>query len=204
MSCRTQAKRSIRGAATNRKLWIETDMNIAIGSDHAGFELKKCVHALLLESAHEVVDLGTHNTPPVDYPYFAEAVGKVVLGQETERGIVICGSGVGASVAANKIRGIRAGLCHDTYSAHQGVEHDHRNMLMLGGPAIEDCYTVKEPHQNASEEEKGKPTKNPLKTLREYGQSGWLDHIRRSLIASGELKRLVKEDGAKLVAKDDE
>jgi RpiB/LacA/LacB family sugar-phosphate isomerase len=115
-------------------------MKIAIGSDHAGFELKKRVRALLLELGHEVVDLGTHDTTPVDYPDFAEAVGKAVLDQRAERGIVICGSGVGASVAANKIPGIRAGLCHDTYSAHQGVEHDHMNVLVLGerviGPAL--------------------------------------------------------------------
>ena len=115
-------------------------MKITIGSDHAGFELKKKVHTLLLELGHEVVDLGTHDTTPVDYPDFAEAVGKAVLEQRAERGIVICGSGVGASVAANKIPGIRAGLCHDTYSAHQGVEHDHMNVLVLGerviGPAL--------------------------------------------------------------------
>jgi len=115
-------------------------MKIAIGSDHAGFELKKIVRALLLELGHVVVDLGTHDTTPVDYPDFAEAVGKAVLDQRAERGIVICGSGVGASVVANKIPGIRAGLCHDTYSAHQGVEHDHMNVLVLGerviGPAL--------------------------------------------------------------------
>jgi RpiB/LacA/LacB family sugar-phosphate isomerase len=175
-------------------------MNIAIGSDHAGFELKKCVRALLLESGHEVVDLGTHNTPR-GLSVFRR--GRWQSGSRP-RGIVICGSGVGASVAANKIRGIRAGLCHDTYSAHQIVEHNHRNMLMLGGQAIGERYAVKEPHQNAPEEEKGKPTKNPLKTLHEYGQYGWMDYIRRSFIASGELKRLVKENGAKLVAKDDE
>jgi RpiB/LacA/LacB family sugar-phosphate isomerase len=115
-------------------------MKIAIGSDHAGFELKESVRALLRELGHEVIDLGTHDTSPVDYPDFAEAVGKTVLDRKAERGILICGSGVGASVAANKIPGIRAGLCHDTYSAHQGVEHDHMNVLVLGsrviGPAL--------------------------------------------------------------------
>lgn len=115
-------------------------MKIAIGSDHAGFELKENVRALLRELGHEVIDLGTHDTTPVDYPDFSEAVGKAVLDRKAERGIVICGSGVGASVAANKIPGIRAGLCHDTYSAHQGVEHDHMNVLVLGsrviGPAL--------------------------------------------------------------------
>jgi RpiB/LacA/LacB family sugar-phosphate isomerase len=111
-------------------------MKIALGSDHAGFELKECVRALLLQLGHEVIDLGTHDTSPVDYPDFAEAVGRTVLGRKAERGIVICGSGVGASVAANKIPGIRAGLCHDTYSAHQGVEHDHMNVLVLGGGVV--------------------------------------------------------------------
>ena len=111
-------------------------MRIAIGADHAGFELKEAVLARLRESGHEVIDVGTHNTSPVDYPDFAEAVGKAVLAARVERGIVICGSGVGASVAANKIPRIRAGLCHDTYSARQGVEHDHMNVLVLGGRVI--------------------------------------------------------------------
>jgi RpiB/LacA/LacB family sugar-phosphate isomerase len=115
-------------------------MIIAIGSDHAGFKLKGMVRALLHEWGHEVVDVGTHDQNPVDYPDFAEAVAQTVLDGKAERGIMICGSGVGASVAANKIPGIRAGLCHDTYSAHQGVEHDHMNVLVLGsrviGPAM--------------------------------------------------------------------
>lgn len=111
-------------------------MRIAIGSDHAGFELKESVQTLLREWGHEVIDVGTRDTTPVDYPDFAEAVGQTVLDGKAERGIVICGSGVGASVAANKIPGIRAGLCHDTYSAHQGVEHNHMNVLVLGGRVI--------------------------------------------------------------------
>ena len=88
----------------------------------------------------EVVDVGTNSADPVDYPDFAEAVGKAVLDGRADRGVLICGSGIGASVAANKMRGIRAGLCHDTYSAHQGVEHDDMNVLVLGarviGPAM--------------------------------------------------------------------
>jgi len=111
-------------------------MKIAIGADHAGFELKEHVKALLLELKHEVLDLGTHNTEPVDYPDFAEAVGLAVRDGKAERGILVCGSGVGASVAANKHRGIRAGLCHDAYSAHQGVEHDDMNVLVLGGRVV--------------------------------------------------------------------
>ena len=111
-------------------------MRIAVGSDHAGFELKKILLPLLREKGHEVLDLGTHDTKPVDYPDFAEAVGLAVCAHRAERGLVICGSGVGASIAANKIPGIRAGLCHDTYSAHQGVEHDDMNVLVLGARII--------------------------------------------------------------------
>jgi RpiB/LacA/LacB family sugar-phosphate isomerase len=115
-------------------------MKIAIGADHAGFEMKQNVVKFLRGLGHEVLDLGTSNTDPVDYPDFSEAVGNALLNHRADRGIVICGSGVGASVAANKIPGIRAGLCHDTYSAHQGVEHDDMNILVLGsrviGPAL--------------------------------------------------------------------
>src|SRR5262249_12832625 len=111
-------------------------MRIAISADHAGFELKEDVRTALHDWGHEVLDLGTYNTEPVDYPDYAEAVGVTVWEGRAERGIVICGSGVGASVAANKIPGVRAGLCHDTYSAHQGVEHDDMNVLVLGGRVI--------------------------------------------------------------------
>jgi RpiB/LacA/LacB family sugar-phosphate isomerase len=111
-------------------------MRIAIGSDHAGFELKQEVGAYLRQLGYDVLDLGTHSTAPVDYPDFAEAVGLAVTDGKGDRGILICGSGVGASVAANKIPGIRAAVCHDTYSAHQGVEHDDMNVLVLGGRII--------------------------------------------------------------------
>ncbi len=112
-------------------------MRVAVGSDHAGFELKKKVVAYLLEVENlELADVGTYDTLPVDYPDYAEAVGKAILEGRVERGILICGSGVGASVAANKLPGIRAGLCHDTYSAHQGVEHDDMNVLVLGARVI--------------------------------------------------------------------
>jgi RpiB/LacA/LacB family sugar-phosphate isomerase len=111
-------------------------MKIAIGADHAGFELKERVKGQLLELKHEVLDVGTNSTSPVDYPDFAEAVSLAVRDGKAERGVLICGSGVGASVAANKIPGIRAGLCHDHYSAHQGVEHDDMNLLVLGGRVI--------------------------------------------------------------------
>ena len=111
-------------------------MKIAIAADHAGFELKERVKALLLELKYNVFDLGTRNTKPVDYPDYAEVVGVAVRDGEVDRGILVCGSGVGASVAANKIPGVRAGLCHDHYSAHQGVEHDDMNVLVMGGRVI--------------------------------------------------------------------
>jgi len=112
-------------------------MRIAIGADHAGYDLKQVVAAYVAKLEHEVIDLGTGSpTTPVDYPDFAEAVGLAVREQRADRGILICGSGVGASVAANKLDGIRAGLCHDTYSAHQGVEHDDMNVLVLGARII--------------------------------------------------------------------
>ena len=111
-------------------------MHIAVASDHAGFSLKKSILAFLRSLEHTAEDLGTDNTNPVDYPDFAEAVAVAVLTGRVEWAVLICGSGVGASVAANKFRGIRAGLCHDTYSAHQGVEHDHMNVLVLGGRVI--------------------------------------------------------------------
>jgi ribose 5-phosphate isomerase B len=111
-------------------------MQIAVASDHAGFSLKQTVLTFLRGLGHIVDDLGTYDTKPVDYPDFAQAVADAILSQRVERAVLICGSGVGASVAANKFRGIRAGLCHDTYSAHQGVEHDHMNVLVLGGRVI--------------------------------------------------------------------
>ena len=111
-------------------------MRVAIGADHAGFELKGVVSAHLADLGHDVADLGTYGPTPVDYPDFAAAVGEAVRSGEARRGVLICGSGVGASVAANKLQGIRAGLCHDTYSAHQGVEHDDMNILVMGSRVI--------------------------------------------------------------------
>ena len=111
-------------------------MRVAIGADHAGFALKQLIGGDLRDLGHEVIDLGTDSMDPVDYPDYAEAVGKVILDGKADRGILVCGSGVGASVAANKLPGIRAALCHDTYSARQGVEHDDMNILVLGGRVI--------------------------------------------------------------------
>ncbi|OLB25941.1 MAG: ribose 5-phosphate isomerase B [Acidobacteria bacterium] len=111
-------------------------MKLVIGSDHAGFALKVAMGDLLRSLGHEVLDVGAFNENPSDYPDFAEAVGRAILDGKAERGVLICGSGVGASVAANKVMGIRAGMCHDTYSAHQGVEHDNINVLVLGSRVV--------------------------------------------------------------------
>jgi RpiB/LacA/LacB family sugar-phosphate isomerase len=111
-------------------------MKIVIGSDHAGFQLKVAIGDVLRSLGQEVLDVGAFNENPSDYPDFAEAVGRAVLDGKAERGVLLCGSGVGASVAANKLMGIRAAVCHDTYSAHQGVEHDQMNVLVLGSRII--------------------------------------------------------------------
>ncbi len=194
-------------------------MRIVVGADHAGFDLKQTIAEDLRRAGHEVIDKGTDSNAPVDYPDFAAAVGRAVLDGAAERGVLICGSGVGASVAANKLPGIRAGLCHDTYSAHQGVEHDDMNVLVLGARVIGvelarelvNTFPGGEIHRRRapSPPPRKNPSPgarlrkisleeckmNPLKALAEQGQSVWLDYIRRNLIRSGELKRLVEEDG---------
>jgi RpiB/LacA/LacB family sugar-phosphate isomerase len=112
-------------------------MKIAIGSDHGGYPLNEIIIRDLEKEGHEVTDFGTHDgTKPDDYPDYARKVGDAVQQGQVERGIIICGSGVGAAVAANKVHGVRACLCHDTYSAHQGVEHDNMNVLCLGARII--------------------------------------------------------------------
>ena len=111
-------------------------MKIALAGDHAGFSLKQLLAVELKKDGHEIVDLGAHDETPSDYPDFARKIGSAVRSNEVERGILVCGSGVGACVAANKIKGIRAGLAHDTYSGHQGVEHDDMNVLCLGSRVI--------------------------------------------------------------------
>jgi transaldolase / glucose-6-phosphate isomerase len=181
-------------------------MRVAIGSDHAGFALKEAVKAFLTEEHREVLDLGTHSSDPVDYSDYAEAVGRALRENRVERGILLCGSGVGASMAANRIPGIRAGLCHDTYSAHQGVEHDNMNVLVLGGRivGVELARELIGAFLNARFSDdprhrqrlaKMTALENPLRALQVLGQSVWLDYIRRSLITSGELRRLIDEDG---------
>jgi ribose 5-phosphate isomerase B len=111
-------------------------LKLVIASDHAGFPLKEEVRVYLAKAGHEVVDLGAYNAEPSDYPDFAEKVGLALQQGVAPRGILICGSGVGVSVAANKMPGIRAAMCHDTYSAHQGVEHDDMNVIVLGARII--------------------------------------------------------------------
>ena len=111
-------------------------MRIVVGADHRGYELKDEIAAALKRAGHEVLDVGTDSAKSVDYPDYARAVGKALTDGRAERGVLVCGSGVGASIAANKIRGVRAALCHDTYSAHQGVEHDDMNVLCLGSRVV--------------------------------------------------------------------
>lgn len=111
-------------------------MKIVVGSDHAGFLLKKNLIPYLKEMGYEIINIGTESTDPVDYPDFALKLSMEILNGKADRGILICGSGVGASVAANKIPCIRAGLCHDNYTAHQSVEHDNINVLVLGARVI--------------------------------------------------------------------
>src|SRR5688572_16081141 len=111
-------------------------MKIALGADHAGYELKKLVEDQLKAWGHKVTNLGVDSAEPADYPDYARKVALAVARKETERGIIVCGSGVGASIAANKVPGVRAGLCHDTYSARQGVDHDDMNVLCLGARVV--------------------------------------------------------------------
>ena len=112
-------------------------VRVALAADHAGFELKNTLADQIRQMGHEVIDLGAHRYVVADdYPDFARAAGEAVANGSAERAVLICGSGVGASIAANKLKGVRAGLCHDTYSAHQGVEHDDMNMLVMGSRVI--------------------------------------------------------------------
>lgn len=111
-------------------------MRIAIAADHAGFLIKDDVINLVQSLDHDVIDLGTYDQEPVDYPDYALKLGKVIVEKQADRGILICGSGAGACIAANKIKGIYASICHDTYLAHQAVEHDNINVLCLGSRIV--------------------------------------------------------------------
>lgn len=111
-------------------------MKVAVACDHAGFPLKEVVLAAVLAAGCEVIDLGTFSAEPVDYPDYADKIGQAIQTGDAVRGVLLCGSGVGACIAANKIKGVYAAICHDTYSAHQGVEHDDMNVLCLGARII--------------------------------------------------------------------
>jgi len=111
-------------------------MRIVVSCDHAGFPLKESVIESIKENGHEVLDLGTFSPERVDYPDFAEKAGRAIIEGEADRGVVMCGSGVGVTITLNKMKGVYACLCHDTYTAHQGVEHDDMNVLCLGGMII--------------------------------------------------------------------
>ena len=111
-------------------------MKIAVGFDHGGFPLKQVTLEAVRNAGHEPIDLGTNSAEPVDFPDFTEKVGRAIQNGEAERGILVCGSGVGACIAANKMKGIYASICHDTYSAAQGVAHDDMNVLCLGGRVV--------------------------------------------------------------------
>jgi ribose 5-phosphate isomerase B len=111
-------------------------MKVAFGCDHAGFPLKETVLAAVRAAGHEPIDLGTFSAESVDFPDFTEKVGRAIQNGEAERGILLCGSGIGACIAANKMKGVYASVCHDTYSAAQGVLHDDMNVLCLGGRVI--------------------------------------------------------------------
>ena len=117
-------------------------MRIALAGDHAGFALKERIKEHLTARGETVEDLGAHDTAPSDYPDFAEAVGEAVRQGRAARGILVCGSGVGVAAAANKIPGIRAGICHDHYTAHQGVEHDDMNVLALGARVVGEALAL--------------------------------------------------------------
>jgi len=117
-------------------------MRIVIGADHRGYELKDAIAAALRDQGHEVLDVGTNSAESVDYPDYARAVGDAIIDGRAERGIIVCGSGVGAGIAANKMRGVRAAICHDTYSAAQGVQHDDMNVLCLGARVVGDALAM--------------------------------------------------------------
>jgi ribose 5-phosphate isomerase B len=124
-----------RGTA-KRSTSVTDKQRVALGADHAGFELKKHVAKLLADRGYDVIDCGVNSNEPVDYPDIAASVSREVQSGAAWRGIVVCGSGAGACIAANKLNGIRAAVCHDTYTAHQAVEHDDVNVLCLGGRVI--------------------------------------------------------------------
>jgi ribose 5-phosphate isomerase B len=117
-------------------------MRVALAADHAGYSLKQVLLVEVRGRGHEAIDLGAHDASPSDYPDFAVAVGRALAAGEAERAILVCGSGVGVAAAANKLPGVIAGMCHDTYSAHQGVEHDQMNVLALGARVVGEALAI--------------------------------------------------------------
>lgn len=158
-------------------------MKIAVGCDHAGFQLKGCVIDLLRELGHEVEDVGTYDTAPADYPDYALKVGLAVTSGGCQRGIVVCGSGVGASVAANKVPGVRSALCHDTFSARQGVEDDDMNVVCLGarviGPALAAEVVRAFTAASFSNAERHLRRLNKVKAIEEDARRGVFDDTQR-------------------------
>ncbi len=155
-------------------------MRIAVATDHAGFPLKEIVLKVIAESGHQALDLGTHSADPVDYPDYAEKLGRAILEGKAERGILLCGSGVGACIAANKIEGIYAGLGHDVYSAGQGVEHDNMNVLCLGarviGPALVPALVKAFLNAEFSTEERHRRRFAKVRAMERKGRSQSGDH----------------------------
>ena len=161
--------------------WGEKIVRIALGADHAGYELKDLLSTILRDAGHEVIDCGTNSSAAVDYPDYAERVVSVIDSAAADRGIIVCGSGVGACVAANKMRGIRACVCHDVYSAHQGVEHDQMNVLCLGariiGPALAEEVVLAFVDARFSGEERHRRRLAKVAELEARGEPRHLDQI---------------------------
>ncbi len=193
-----------------------TPKAIGIAADHGGYELKEYLAGMLRAAGREVIDFGDDlSRPEDDYPDFVVPMARAVAREEIERGVAVCGSGVGACIAANKVPGVRASLIHETFSARQGVEDDDLNVICLGGRVVGTAlawdlvqtflaakFSGADRHRRRLakvaklENHGGKIMKNsPLKQLHDFGQSVWLDYIRRNLIASGGLRRLIEEDG---------
>lgn len=148
-------------------------MRVAVACDHAGFTLKNKIIGKLMEMNQVVIDLGTDSQLPVDFPDYAEKAGRALQNGEADRAIIICGSGIGACMAANKLKGVYAGLCHDTYSAHQGVEHDKMNAICLGARVIgeEPALEIVETFIKATfvDEDRFVRRTNKIKRLEEIG-----------------------------------
>jgi transaldolase len=193
-------------------------MRVGIAADHGGFQLKSELSKVLADAGYEVVDFGAFDpSPEDDYPDFVIPLANAVSRGEVNRGVAVCGSGVGANIAANKVPGVKAALIHDVFSAHQGVEDDNMNMICLGGRVtgfalawdltqafLKARFVDNERHARrlakvTALEDWMMPCRdngqNPLLRLQTFGQSIWLDFLRRGMISSGEINKLIDEDG---------